>query len=148
MRCIAALGLLFLAAQNDPADLIRRLHSEKVEERDAAASKLIDLGDLVRPRIEELLPKPDREVASRAAGILREFDRRKQLSALGAAGRVRTVHLENTPLAEALHKLFDGFGVKSRIEFKVGASVIATVTLRLEDAGFWEAVDQFCSAAN
>ncbi len=148
MRCIAALGLLLLAAQNDPADLIRRLHSEKIEERDAAASKLIDLGDIVRPRIEELLREPDKEVASRAASILRELDQRKQLSALRAAGRVRTVQLENTPLEEALQKLFDGFGVKSRIEFKVGAPVITTVTLKLKDAGFWEAVDQFCSVAN
>jgi hypothetical protein len=115
---------------------------------DAATAKLIDLGNVVRPRIEELLREPDKEVASRAGSILRELDRRDQLSALRAAGRVRTLDLENTPLEEALHKLFDGFGVQSRIEFKVGAPVIKTVALHLKDAGFWEAVDQFCSAAN
>lgn len=148
MRLLAALGFLLQATQADPDDLISRLHSEKIEDRDQAAMKLIELGNMVRPRIVELLREPDKEVAGRAANILRELERREQLSALRAAGRVRTVDLKHLPREEALRKLFDGYGLQSRIDLQFPAPDSGLVTLQLKDAGFWEVVDQFCAAAN
>jgi len=78
MRLLAL--LLALAGQDSADDLLRRLGSDSIEERDAASQKLRALGEAVRPALERASKDPDSEVARRAAALLRRLALRGRLS--------------------------------------------------------------------
>lgn len=75
--------VLLLAAQ-DPApnvgDLIQKLRSEDIAEREAAVRRLKETGSAARPGLEKAAADPDREVATRARQILRFLDLKAGLS--------------------------------------------------------------------
>jgi hypothetical protein len=148
MRLLCVLGFFLQAAQEDPDGLLRRLRSERIEERGETSRKLANLGRDLRPELEALTRDPDKEVSRRAMDILREKDGREELRVLRAAGRVRSVDLKNATLDQAAKVVFRGFGVNYRIDQADGDLAITAVTLEFKDAGFWEAVDQFCRAAS
>ncbi len=85
-RLLAVLPILAWV-QDDPASLIRRLGSERPEEREAATRGLVRLGKAARPAIEEATRDPDPEVAGRARDILDELDSRFE-SAVEFFGRL------------------------------------------------------------
>jgi len=70
----ALLVLFAFLLQTDPARLAEQLRSERVEEREEAARKLVGLGEAARPVLRKLSADPDSEVASRAAELLRTLD--------------------------------------------------------------------------
>lgn len=88
---LAILALLALAAQDDPAALVERLRSDRVEERDDAARRLKTLGAVALPALEKASKDPEPEVADRAKFLVR---------AIGALGRLSPTLRRIVPGAE------------------------------------------------
>jgi hypothetical protein len=87
MNATPLLLTLLLSLQADPADLLKKLGSEKVEEREGAERKLIELGESVRPMLKKAAGSEDDEVARRAVAILALLDRYASLDRLVARAR-------------------------------------------------------------
>lgn len=77
------LGLFPALIQNDPTpqprDLVVKLRSEKVDERDEASEKLLLLGEKARTALQAIENDSDREVAARARDLLARLDLRRRL---------------------------------------------------------------------
>jgi len=69
---VLALTALGAQAQDDPAALVVRLSSERLEERDQAATALRALGDRAVPALERALGSSDAEVRLRSNQLLHE----------------------------------------------------------------------------
>jgi len=143
---ILLLVLALAGLQDAPSDLIRRLRSDRAEERDDAAKKLADLGNAAREALESARRDKDEEVSRRAAEILQTIDRRKREGEHRKPGRLRSAILKEAPLEAAAQEVFGKFGVEFNIE-PFGVNLRTLVNLELKDAGFWEAVDLFCQTA-
>lgn len=78
---------LLLPAQADPDALLKKLGSEKAEEREGAERKLIELGESVRPTLKRTADSGDAEIARRAVAILAVLDRYKFLDQLVAKAK-------------------------------------------------------------
>lgn len=77
---LAALGVLLLGSfQADMDALVRKLRSERVEERDEAAAVLRALGEKAVPALERLAADRDPEVAARARELVRELTQVRRL---------------------------------------------------------------------
>lgn len=63
------------APQEDVETLVRRLGSEKPEEREAATKELVRRGEPVRPALAKAVEGSDAEIKGRARGILQILDR-------------------------------------------------------------------------
>ena len=70
---------LFLL-QDDPAALIEKLRSDNVEVREAASTRLKELGDAAKPALERAEKDADSEVAARASYLLRFLRLRTELT--------------------------------------------------------------------
>lgn len=81
LRSIAIL-LLTTAAQDDVAQLVERLRSEKVEEREEASEKLRALGEKAVPLLRKAAASGDAELVLRAEALLRPY---------GPAGTLRRI---------------------------------------------------------
>src|SRR5258706_2692208 len=76
-----ALAFVFLLTlQQDPRDFIKRLASDRIEDRDAAARELKKLGEKAVPALREAAGGGDPEIASRCRKILMTFELLKTLS--------------------------------------------------------------------
>src|SRR5882672_4962109 len=85
MLTLAILALFTgFQAQDDPVrlarELVEKLHSDKIEERDEATRKLMKLGLVAVPDLEKAAESADREVAERAASLVRIIRVRQELS--------------------------------------------------------------------
>jgi hypothetical protein len=88
MRAIPLLLALLLAphllGQDDPArqaaDLVRKLGSDKADEREEGIRKLKALGKAALPALEKAARDPDEEVSARARDLLRRIALRDSLS--------------------------------------------------------------------
>jgi HEAT repeat protein len=81
-RLIALIALAIM--QSDPArqarDLVEKLRSEKVEEREEATRKLKELGKQALPELSKAASSPDAEVAARAKHLLGVLEIREKLT--------------------------------------------------------------------
>ncbi len=71
---------LLLDAQGSPRELVERLRSDSVEERQEVEQRLIALGRAAAPELERAARDPDRELAERARLLLRILDLDARLS--------------------------------------------------------------------
>src|SRR6185295_1708247 len=80
MRILAMLASLALFPQSQARELIEKLGSEKIEERDQATAKLKELGEKARAELEAASGHKDPEVVDRSRRLLRLLDIRKSVS--------------------------------------------------------------------
>jgi HEAT repeat protein len=74
--CLLALAL----AVQDPAALVEKLRSEKIEDRDAAARRLLEMGRSAFPALQRATRDKDPEVGQRVRHLLRVLALRDRLS--------------------------------------------------------------------
>ncbi len=72
--------LLLLALQDDPAAIVERLRSDRIEEREEAAQRLKEIGAPALPALEKAARDPDGEVSGRARYLLRAIGVRRHLT--------------------------------------------------------------------
>ncbi len=87
MTTIALALSLSLLLQDDPADLIRKLGSEKGEDRERAERRLIELGEPLRPTLKQVAESEDAEIGRRVKAILAILDRYAFLDQLVARAK-------------------------------------------------------------
>jgi HEAT repeat protein len=85
MLAFATLALsAFLQAQDDPArrarELVEKLRSDRLEEREEAARKLKDLGNAALPELENAAQSADIEVSERSRSVLKVIRLRLRLT--------------------------------------------------------------------
>jgi len=67
------------AQEESPQEAVERLGSPDADVREAAAAKLLKLGDAARPVLEKAVRSRDPEVAIRARGVLAKLDAKRDL---------------------------------------------------------------------
>jgi len=144
---LATLACSFPAGQDEVRDLIEKLRSDRIEDRDDAIRKLEDKGKVAVPALEKLLQDPDAEMRQRARRMLDEISRRECIRAAREPGKRVTVEVRNASLTEAARKVFNPFETCARIRAEGSDIEILGVSLDLQDCGFWDAVDAFCETA-
>jgi hypothetical protein len=127
------------------AEEIRKLRADDVDVRNDGTRKLTALGEEARPALQGLLQDPDADVRSRVTGIVRELDRLPRVRAAGTPAKRVTIDLKEVRLDDALRRIFEPFGIKASIQGDL--EVALPVTLRLNDASFWEAFDAVSAAS-
>lgn len=133
-------------AAQETADLIRKLGSDVLTEREQATARLKQIGPSVSPALQNLLKTGDIETRERAREILAEFEREARVQSFRPSNRRITVHLDQTPLSEAVPQLLHPFGMTGA---KVDPAAAGwSLTLDLKDATFWEALELLERQAN
>lgn len=135
------------------ADLVRRLGSDDISERDRAQLELRKL-PLERLRVLESSGALDAETKARiqaAIGMhlesgLRESWAREEKALLQAIRGERriTVDLKAEPAWQALTKILDSSGVEAVLKGEKADLEDWKVTLQLKNALFWDAIESFC----
>lgn len=147
MRYVAAFVILMLAyapaaAQDTPADWVRKLGSSNFAERDRAAKKLEELGKPAIPILRTALTTADLETQRRALLVLERIEDRiildEILNATPVHLRLAEDSLANTASA-----------IESELGLRVGAPP-SMKRFRKLDTGvlpYWQAWHRFCTAA-
>ena len=74
MRVPLLLLFSMVALQDDVSNLVRKLGSDEFETRNAAESKLVELGEKAKPALREALTSKDSEVSARARSALERIE--------------------------------------------------------------------------
>lgn len=148
MKTLLLALLCCLPSQDAVDDLVQKLRSDRIEERDAAARKLAERGAEARPALEELKKDSDRELSARAGAILAELDNRERVRKFLLPAKRATLTVASMTLEDAAAAAFVPFGVTARVRERLGLDLgITAVSFELKDAGFWGAVDRLCESA-
>jgi len=136
--------LFLLALQADPApemaELIRRLGSDVLEERERATAQLKKLGPAAAPALLEALKSGEAEVRERARYILAEFERLARIQSLRPSSRRISIQLVDAPLSDAVTQLLHPFGMTgAKVTPKADTRL---VTLTIKEGSFWQVLDQ------
>jgi hypothetical protein len=139
MAFIVSLFLLQADPPGEIAGLIRLLGSEAPEEREQAVVRLKELGSPAIPALEAVSKSTDADLRGRAQGILDHIARAQRVRALCPSGRRITVEFREVPLAEAIRKVLNPFGMTETVVDEALAEKV--VSLSLERSTFWEALE-------
>lgn len=133
-------------ADQSARDLIGRLRSEKLEEREDAARKLADLGSSARPELDRASRDSDPEIRGRVKQVVEEMDRRKRILGVRPAPIRLTPELKDEPLSEAVLKLLNPFGLRGAVD----GNDLATrrISVALKEATLWEVLQALRAKAN
>jgi hypothetical protein len=104
--------LLTLVLQEKPSqrvrDLIEKLGSEKIEDRESAAKALVSYGKSALPALEEAIMREDKELSSRARGIVESIMDQLAPDTLGqieqALSQAKTIRVIYKSLGEVRFK--------------------------------------------
>src|SRR5262252_61752 len=100
------IALAWTQALQDPAELIEKLGSDRIEVREAATRRLIELGDAAAPALKALAGDPDAEKAARARRLL---DHLAALASLSPELRKARPGIERRLSPEADHSWTEEF---------------------------------------
>src|SRR3954464_14148828 len=144
MRALLLLLALAVNIQDPvPADLLRNLEDDRVEIREQAQKKLIELGDTVLPLLKETAesPRSSGELKLRASAVLKAIEfNGKLLKAFKEPRRV-TLKAADTMLREILDE------IARQADVKIDTSAIdgsAKVTLTAESLPLFQVLDLLC----
>lgn len=146
---LVVLLMALLLLQSDSAqeidELIRRLNSDVLEERDDAMTRLKEIGPPAIPTLEKTAKFGEAEARGRARLILDHISRLERLRALRPSDRRVSVDLRDAPLKEVLGKVLEPLGLTGvTLHEKLAAK---TLTLKLEKTPIWESVERLEEAA-
>jgi len=153
---LMALGLPFQTAPGDPrsqdiettvSELIGHLRDDHPDVREAAQRKLVALGHAAIPFLQSHSGSPEVEIRGQIADAIRKIRFMDPLYLVRAPDRRVTLDLKGVPLLaahEAVFKDFPMHPVLDRGAMKQGRQAI---TLKLDRATYWEAVQAFAAAA-
>lgn len=112
-----------------------------LEERDAAAGKILQMGSAAIPKIEKALAGLDGEKRDQLQAILLELKRRERVAPFRPSRRV-SLALKDAGFADAVRAVFgvDGVPWASGLNDR-------RVTLDVRDATFWEAAEALFAAS-
>jgi hypothetical protein len=134
-----------LALTTSQADAwIDRLRSDKVEEREEAGRRLLELEAAAIPALEKAAAAGDAEIRGRANDLLAEIARRGRVRSFRPPSIRLTLKVEDEPFYTAARKVFEPFGL-TRFNLQDDLKD-RRVTLALESATLWEAYESFCRA--
>ena len=138
---------ILFAAQDDPVrrarELVEKLRSDKIEERDEAAKSLKQLGSPAERELEKAsTDSPDAEVRSRASEILEAIRRARTIKVVSSLPRTGSAGPQTDSIVKGIRLAFEEAGWKvgdSRIEYEDRDSAQA--------AGGWRAELEAVNAA-
>lgn len=126
--------------------LLKKLESDDATEREAASSKLLKLGEKVRPQIQKALDaSEDLNLTLQLKRILRKLGQGRILSRFDAPKMI-DLELKDATVGEALAKLEKTFGWK--VNYSLDAEKEKKISLSLKGAKFFEAVEAIRAKAN
>src|SRR5579862_5098662 len=137
MLTLAVLALSILVVpQADVArqvrELVEKLRSDQIEERDQASRRLHELGKNALPELEKAARSDDAEIRGRITSVMEEIARQERVQALRPLSPRLTVDLKEVRFSEAVRDVLGPFGVT---EFAWAADLEKRpVSLRLEKA--------------
>jgi hypothetical protein len=144
MRALLLLLALAVDVQDPvPADLLRNLEDDRVEIREQAQKKLIELGDTVLPLLKETAesPRSSGELKLRASAVLKAIEfNAKLLKAFKEPRRV-TLKAADTMLREILDE------IARQAELTIDSSAVdaaAKVTLTADGLPLFQVLDLLC----
>lgn len=142
--------LCVLILQVGPAkeveELIRALGSDAPEERDQATARLKEIGAPAIPALERVAKSGEPELRGRAKELLVHFERQERVRAFRPSTARISVDLRDVPLSEAVVRTLHPLGLTGlTVEDSLKAR---KVTLKLEKATMWDAVDRLSKAAD
>lgn len=144
MRALLLLLALAVTVQDPvPADLLRNLEDDRVEIREQAQKKLIELGDTVLPLLKETAesPRSSGELKLRASAVLKAIEfNAKLLKAFKEPRRV-TLKAADTMLREILDE------IARQAEVTIDSSAVdaaAKVTMTADGLPLFQVLDLLC----
>jgi hypothetical protein len=146
MKYVLAVMILAAPVQQDARvqQLIDRLVDDDIVVRDQAAAELADYGKAVVPALEKLKSSPDVELRSRAASVLKAIGEMEIVGLHWHRGARISFEFSAVPLAKVLEELQR----QGRDKFKINAAELKEpVSVRVQDASFWEALEAVGRAA-
>lgn len=137
------LALFLLCPQESTEDLIKKLDSDKIEERDAAAKKLRALGPAAAGFLLQLIQSSDPELAHRANELLRNIKHDEHIKRVTRSLPLITLKCNKTRLSDVVKSIKDQTGIE------VATSILGDnlVTVDLVDAPLLKALDLICAGA-
>ena len=143
MVCLLLLSLL----QQDVGELIKQLGDDDPSKRDAATARLISLGPVKLASIRKYTDHADLEVRRRVRWIVGEIQRLDRVKSFRPSPRL-TLEIHDMPITKAMESVFQPFGIHSKLREFPRSIEDRKVSLTLQEATLWEALDVFCSSAN
>jgi hypothetical protein len=146
MKATALALALALGAQDEFGRWIEDLGSDRIDVRDNAARRLEKLGPDAIERIETAAARSsDLEVRARLQQIVRAIRKRVEFSKVFGETRRVTLDAKEQPIGQILDVLSKALGEKVHID---GLDPQKRVTMKLEGATLWEALERFERAAD
>ena len=129
-----------LVAQ-DLAEEIRKLGSDRLEERDKAMNRLIQVGIRAKPLLRKAAKEGSLEVRSRAASALSEIIRLERIRVYEPSPSRISLDLTNVPLDVVLAKVREQTTTSIRVKGRIDKRL---VTISLDKAPLFKALDALC----
>jgi hypothetical protein len=137
---LAVLFALALATQDDVSRLLEQLRSDEFAEREAAQRTLERRGLPVLERLKAEAEKTSElDTKIRLKMLIEKIPKLAQLAQVYGPTRRITLSAKGEKLGEVLKRLETGLGEQIRGE---GVDLDAPVTIELQDATLWEALDR------
>lgn len=138
------LGLLLFGAPQDFDDLVERLGSDTIMERDDAADELVKLGPRAVAELKKRLPDLEGEVKARVEDILKEIEKTDKLNRILPPIKPVTLKAENKKVSEVLAEF------QSKVDFPMDLKSAGDkeISVDVKDAAPFEALDAICKAAD